>query len=180
MGAGASLDTECKRLGFKSKAEFDAYSRTLKRYILAFHALIYKDVRDIGDLSDLAQRRKETKFDVVVVGHSNHSQEITNQVKENLNSLRASKVNLLNQSVLLAGVNDDSQVLKELSQTLISLNILPYYLHLPDKVSGTSHFSVSSEKAIKILNSLRDELPGYLVPNLVQEEPGELSKTRLV
>ena len=130
--------------------------------------------------SELTTLLNETKFDVVLVVHSNHSQEITNQVKENLNSIRASKVNLLNQSVLLAGVNDDSQVLKELSQTLISLNILPYYLHLPDKVSGTSHFSVSSEKAIKILNSLRDELPGYLVPNLVQEEPGEFSKTRLV
>ena len=122
----------------------------------------------------------QTRFDVVMVVHCNHSQEISTYVIEGIEALRQSKITLLNQSVILADINDDPEILKKLSYALFSLSILPYYLHLPDKVMGTSHFSVPSDKAIRIINSLRKELPGYLVPILVQEEPGALSKTRLV
>tara|TARA_B100001029_G_C14958537_1_gene393027 strand:- start:235 stop:582 length:348 start_codon:yes stop_codon:yes gene_type:complete len=115
-----------------------------------------------------------------MVVHCNHSQEISDSVKQGIEELRLSKVTLLNQSVILAGINDNFDILKELSYALFSLSILPYYLHLPDKVMGTSHFSVPSDKAIRIINSLRKELPGYLVPTLVQEEHGASSKTRLV
>mgnify|MGYP003313993362 FL=1 len=87
---------------------------------------------------------------------------------------------MLNQSVILAGINDDTKILKELSHTLFSHGALPYYIHLPDKVAGTAHFSVKRDKAIQIIDSLKKELPGYLVPSLVQEKPGESSKTRLV
>ena len=87
---------------------------------------------------------------------------------------------MLNQSVILAGINDNFDILKELSHALFSHGALPYYLHLPDKVAGTAHFSVKANKAIQLVDSLKRELPGYLVPNLVQEEPGALSKTRLV
>ena len=122
----------------------------------------------------------QSRFDVVMVVHCNHSQEVSDKVKQGIEALRLSKITLLNQSVVLAGINDDPEILKELSYTLFSLSILPYYLHLPDKVMGTSHFSVPPERAIRIINILRKELPGYLVPTLVQEEPGALSKTRLV
>ena len=122
----------------------------------------------------------ESRFEVVIVVHCNHSQEISDNVKTAIEALRLSKITLLNQSVILAGINDEPGILKELSHTLFSLSILPYYLHLPDKVIGTSHFSVTSDKAIRVINSLRKELPGYLVPILVQEEPGASSKTRLV
>lgn len=122
----------------------------------------------------------QTRFDVVMVMHCNHSQEISDNVKRALMVLQTSSVTLLNQSVILAGINDDFKVLKELSHTLFSHGALPYYVHLPDKVAGTAHFSVKSDKAIQIIDSLKKELPGYLVPSLVQEEPGELSKTRLV
>ena len=122
----------------------------------------------------------QTRFNVVMVVHCNHRQEISEGVEEALKVLKKSTVTLLNQSVILAGINDDSEILKELSHALFSHGALPYYLHLPDKVTGTAHFSVKASKAIQIIDSLKRKLPGYLVPNLVQEEPGELSKTRLV
>ena len=130
--------------------------------------------------SELIAMLNDSRFDVAMVVHCNHSQEISENVKQGVAKLRLSKITLLNQSVILAGINDDPIILKELSYTLFSLSILPYYLHLPDKVMGTSHFSVTSDKAIKIINSLRRELPGYLIPILVQEEPGAFSKTQLV
>jgi len=122
----------------------------------------------------------QTRFNVVMVVHCNHRQEISESVEDALKVLKMSRVTLLNQSVILAGINDDSEILKELSHALFSHGALPYYLHLPDKVAGTAHFSVKANKAIQLVDSLKRELPGYLVPNLVQEEPGELSKTRLV
>ena len=130
--------------------------------------------------SELIAMLNASRFEVVIVVHCNHSQEISDNVKQAIEALRLSKITLLNQSVILAGINDEPGILKELSHTLFSLSILPYYLHLPDKVRGTSHFSVTSDKAIRVINSLRKELPGYLVPILVQEEPGASSKTRLV
>ena len=122
----------------------------------------------------------QTRFNVVMVVHCNHRQEISKSVEESLKVLKKSRVTLLNQSVILAGINDNFEILKELSHALFSHGALPYYLHLPDKVAGTAHFSVKANKAIQLVDSLKRELPGYLVPNLVQEEPGALSKTRLV
>ena len=122
----------------------------------------------------------QTRFDVVMVVHCNHSQEISNNVKKALMTIQRSSVTLLNQSVILAGINDDAKILKELSHTLFSHGALPYYIHLPDKVAGTAHFSVKTDKAKQIIDSLKKELPGYLVPSLVQEKPGESSKIRLV
>lgn len=122
----------------------------------------------------------QTRFDVVMVVHCNHSQEISENVKNALMTIQRSSVTLLNQSVILAGINDDTKILKELSHTLFSHGALPYYIHLPDKVAGTAHFSVKTDKAIQIIDSLKKELPGYLVPSLVQEKPGESSKIRLV
>ena len=84
------------------------------------------------------------------------------------------------QSVLLAGVNDNAQALIELSQKLFNHHVLPYYLHMLDKVQGAKHFYVTTDKATRLLNEVRQQLPGYLVPKLVQEHAGEKSKTAII
>jgi L-lysine 2,3-aminomutase len=81
---------------------------------------------------------------------------------------------------LLAGVNDNTETLINLSQKLFSHHVLPYYLHMLDKVQGAKHFYVKNEKAHQILNEIRQLLPGYLVPKLVKEQAGEKSKTALI
>ena len=91
--------------------------------------------------------------------------------------LKVAGVTLLNQSVLLSGVNDDVQILKRLSHQLFTAGILPYYLHLLDKVAGASHFWVDDETAKQLMRKLTRELSGYLVPRLMREEAGKASKT---
>jgi L-lysine 2,3-aminomutase len=86
---------------------------------------------------------------------------------------------LLNQSVLLKGVNDRADSLIELSHVLFRHGVLPYYLHLPDKVSGTAHFDVPEARGRRLLAAMAAELPGYLVPRLAREEAGRSSKTLL-
>ena len=83
---------------------------------------------------------------------------------------------LLNQSVLLKRVNDNSKVLALLAEKLFETGILPYYLHLLDPVKGTAHFFVSASKGVEIIKDLKKQLPGYLVPRLAQEIPGLESK----
>ena len=94
-------------------------------------------------------------------------------------ALAASGATLLNQAVLLAGVNDSATALVGLSQRLFSAGVLPYYLHVPDRVAGTSQFEVTEEQAIALVQEVRGQLPGYLVPRLVREIPGEPAKTIL-
>lgn len=113
----------------------------------------------------------------VMVLHINHANEIDDEVIAAVKKLSNAGVTLLNQSVLLHGVNDDARPLIELSERLFSIGILPYYLHLPDKVSGTAHFDVAEAIAIDIHTQMQAHLPGYLVPKLVREIPGENSKT---
>lgn len=116
---------------------------------------------------------------IVMVLHCNHANEIDSSVASALNQLQQHQVTLLNQSVLLAGVNDNAEVLVELSRKLFDSHVLPYYLHMLDKVQGAKHFYVESEKAIQLLNEVRQCLPGYLVPKLVKENAGEKSKTAI-
>ena len=78
----------------------------------------------------------------------------------------------LNQAVLLRGVNDDVDVLAELCERLVNLGVLPYYLHLPDRVRGTHHFDVSQQQGLELIAALQSRLPGYLVPRLVREVAG--------
>ncbi len=121
---------------------------------------------------------RSTRFNTVVVVHCNHPNELDDaQVKSALRSL-ANAVNfVLNQSVLLRGVNDDASTLSLLSTRLFAAGVLPYYLHLLDRVSGSAHFEITEKAARKLVKQLRHELPGYLVPKLVFEQSGELSKT---
>ena len=116
---------------------------------------------------------------IVVVVHTNHPNEIDAPVAEALGALRATGATLLNQSVLLAGVNDDAEVLEVLSQRLHAAGVLPYYLHLPDRVRGTAHFDVPEPRARTLIDALARTLPGYLVPRLVREVPGAEAKTML-
>ncbi len=118
-----------------------------------------------------------TPLQVVLVVHANHPQEIDATVAAALARLAAHRVTLLNQSVLLRGVNDDVEVLAGLSERLIDAGVLPYYLHLLDRVRGSAHFEVEHDRAVALHSALRQRLPGYLVPRLVREEAGAKSKT---
>ena len=111
-----------------------------------------------------------------VVLHCNHPAEIDDAVAAAAAQLRNAGCTLLNQAVLLRDVNDNSAVLAELSRRLFDIGVLPYYLHLPDRVAGTAHFAVCEESGKRLIQTLRDALPGYLVPRLVKEIPGEKSK----
>jgi L-lysine 2,3-aminomutase len=114
-----------------------------------------------------------------VVLHANHAQELDAEVRAACQRLQRAGVILLNQSVLLAGINDDAATLVTLSEQLFAAGVLPYYLHLPDKVTGTGHFLVNSTQAQALLQQLHACLPGYLVPKLVEEVPGAPGKTLL-
>lgn len=115
-----------------------------------------------------------------LVIHSNHANEIDQHLAEALQRTRAAGIILLNQTVLLKGVNDSLPVLSDLSERLFACGVLPYYLHLLDKVTGAQHFDVEPELALTLHQQLRDTLPGYLVPKLVRELPGAQSKTPVV
>lgn len=124
-------------------------------------------------------RKSRTGRQVIVVVHSNHANELDDSVCDSLRLLDQSATQLLNQSVLLAGVNDDADTLVDLSERLLTANVLPYYLHQLDPISGTSHFEISVEKGRELINAIRARLPGYAVPRYVQELEGEPNKTVL-
>ncbi len=122
--------------------------------------------------SELIQLLRDTRTSMSIVLHVNHPNEIAGSFVDACDALHRSGVTLLNQSVLLAGVNDEVEVLDELSQRLFDNHVLPYYLHLPDRVIGTHHFDVSQERGLALIAALRSRLPGYLVPRLVREVAG--------
>lgn len=115
----------------------------------------------------------------VVVVHANHANEFNAEVDAAHARLRDAGCTLLNQSVLLRGVNDDLDALAQLSERLFASGVLPYYLHQLDRVQGAAHFEVADTNALALLSALRERLPGYLVPRLVREIAGEKSKTPL-
>lgn len=125
----------------------------------------------------LLQLFRESPKTQVMVVHANHAQELDAAVGRSLLELRDAGVHLLNQSVLLKGVNDRLETLTALSERLIELGVLPYYLHLLDRVAGTAHFEVDSAAAASLERRLRSSLPGYLVPKFVREIAGEPAKT---
>ena len=115
----------------------------------------------------------------VVVVHANHANEIDPSVADAFARLRATGALLLNQSVLLAGVNDEVEALVQLSERLFDAGALPYYLHQLDRVAGVAHFEVEDRRARALAEALRGRLPGYLVPRLVREIPGDVGKRPL-
>ena len=113
---------------------------------------------------------------IVLVVHCNHANELNPRVYAACQSIKQHGITLLNQSVLLKGINDNVQTLTELSEKLFDYGILPYYLHLLDKATGTAHFDVSKTQALDLMQQLQNQLSGYLVPKLVQEIAGEKAK----
>jgi EF-P beta-lysylation protein EpmB len=118
-----------------------------------------------------------TSLQTVVVVHANHAREIDAAVAGALQTLKRNVDQLLNQSVLLHGVNDRADTLIALSERLFECGALPYYLHMLDPVAGAAHFAVKESFAIELMREIRAGLPGYLVPRLVREIPGEPSKS---
>lgn len=114
-----------------------------------------------------------------LVLHANHPRELTAALGDGTAALRAAGVTLFNQSVLLRGVNDGADTLCRLSERLFEQGILPYYLHLLDRVAGAAHFEVPEASAMTLLETMRARLPGYLVPRLVREVAGDPAKRPL-
>ncbi len=117
------------------------------------------------------------RLKVIMVIHANHANEIDPVAEAALSGLQQAGCQLLNQTVLLKGINDSDSALVALSERLSEVNVMPYYLHLLDKVAGAHHFDVEETRAITLMESMRKQLPGYLVPRLVREIQGEASKT---
>jgi len=118
----------------------------------------------------------ESRLTRVVVIHANHARELDDAVASAVRALASTPAMMLNQAVLLAGVNDSAAALAALSERLVEIGVAPYYLHLLDRVRGAAHFEVPESRAVELHRRLRDSLPGYAVPRLVREVPGEPAK----
>ncbi len=122
---------------------------------------------------------RETRLLTIVVVHANHPNELDGSVQKALAGFVEAGIQLLNQTVLLRGVNDDLQSLVRLSSRLLECRVMPYYLHQLDQVAGAAHFEVPLEKGLRLIDQMRTQLPGYAVPRYVREDPGAASKTVL-
>ncbi|WP_086930382.1 EF-P beta-lysylation protein EpmB [Agarilytica rhodophyticola] len=129
---------------------------------------------------ELLATLKDSGLLVSLVIHCNHPQEIDEEVAAALTALKNSGIILLNQSVVLKGVNDTSETLITLSKKLFQSGVLPYYLHLLDKVKGSSHFTVNEVDVLSLNRTLLANLPGYLVPKFVKEVPNAPSKVPII
>ena len=126
---------------------------------------------------DLLDLLTASRLQPVVVIHANHANELVADAADALRRLHA--VMLFNQSVLLRGVNDDADTLADLSERLVELGVVPYYLHQLDAVAGAAHFEVPENRGRELSEELRDRLPGYMTPRYVREIPGADAKTPL-
>ena len=124
-------------------------------------------------LTALAQSSKQT----IMVLHINHPNEISSELIQKVALLLQAGVTVLNQAVLLKGINDSAHTQIALNEALFSARIQPYYLHMFDKVQGAAHFAISDERAVNIMREVLTKQSGYMVPKLVREIGGESSKT---
>jgi len=122
---------------------------------------------------------RQTRLTPIMVVHANHPHEIAEDCEQALRTLVQSGITTLNQSVLLRGVNDVAETLIQLSERLINLGVIPYYLHQLDLVPGAAHFEVDVSVGRELVAELRRRLPGYAVPQYVREEAGAAHKTPL-
>ncbi len=127
----------------------------------------------------LLQLLANSRFNVVMVIHANHANELQHEEHAKLHQLHAAGITLLNQSVLLKGINDNADTLIRLSKRLFQCKTLPYYLHLLDHVAGAMHFDTGKQSALALKAQMEQQLPGYLVPKLVQETAGKQTKTAI-
>ncbi|MDR9436022.1 MAG: EF-P beta-lysylation protein EpmB [Thiohalophilus sp.] len=149
----------------------------LKRVRLHTRYPVILPERLTGDLLGLLSALPQQ---VILVIHANHANEIDANVRQVLVPWRQAGITLLNQAVLLRGVNDSESALAGLSEALFAAGVLPYYLHQLDPVQGAAHFAVDDSRARTLETALRNRLPGYLVPRLVREQAGAPAKTPLV
>ncbi|MDG1874419.1 MAG: EF-P beta-lysylation protein EpmB [Mariniblastus sp.] len=127
--------------------------------------------------NELVEMLVNGRLQPIVVIHSNHANELDESVALSIKRLTQAGVMLLNQTVLLRGINDQANALIQLSKRLLDLRVSPYYLHQLDPVIGASHFEVSKNTGIKLIEQMRGALPGYAVPRYVKELAGEPNKT---
>jgi EF-P beta-lysylation protein EpmB len=120
-----------------------------------------------------------TRLTPVMVVHANHPRELDAGVEAALGRLADGGIQILNQAVLLRGVNDDADTLVQLSQRLLDCRVLPYYLHQLDRVAGAAHFETPIEEGQRLIDQLTARLPGYAVPRYVREVPGAPAKLRI-
>lgn len=125
---------------------------------------------------ELVEMLRNFPLPVTTVLHINHPNELDESVATALQQLRLSNTHILNQAVLLKGINDSPEILKELCERGFDMGILPYYVHQLDRVHGSAHFQVSAQRALELEKQLREQLPGYLLPKFVTEIAGEESK----
>lgn len=157
-------------------------------------------VRKIADIHHIRRLRIHTRLPVVipqrilqsdlswlrhfdnpvVVLHVNHAQEIGDDLRQAVGTLRQAGATTFNQAVLLNGINDDLETQLALHRGCFDAGILPYYLHLPDSVRGTTHFQIDETRGRELMAQLQARLSGYMLPSLVVEQPGKPAKTRLV
>ncbi len=123
---------------------------------------------------------KNSRLRIVVVIHSNHAAELDDFTCSKLLQLSEHHITVLNQAVLLKGVNDSAEILNNLSLRLFEARVMPYYLHVLDKVKGAQHFDLRSSEIDHIYTDVLASLPGYLVPKLVREIAGEKIKHRFL
>ncbi len=118
-------------------------------------------------------------LDIVLVLHSNHGNEINQEIAAKVTQLKQAGVTVLNQGVLLKGVNDSVKAQVDLSERLFAAGILPYYMFTFDPIEGGAHFDISVTEAQKLMGQVAEILPGYLMPRLAKEIPGQPAKTVL-
>ncbi|WP_447926259.1 EF-P beta-lysylation protein EpmB [Vreelandella sp. EE27] len=174
LSGGDPLAASDRQLAWLA-AELDAIPHLKRLRIHTRLPVVIPDRVDDALLGWLGQ----TRLQKVVVLHINHANEIDQAVIDACRRLKQAGVTLLNQSVLLRSVNDSVEALATLSERLFEAGILPYYLHVLDPVQGAAHFDVPDHEARGLVDALRHHLPGFLMPRLVREIPGEASKTPL-
>jgi L-lysine 2,3-aminomutase len=121
---------------------------------------------------ELLSRLQSSRLHTVLVIHSNHPNELDKNTIRVLQRCRESGMFLLNQTVLLKGINNNPDCLAALSHRLLEAGVLPYYLHLMDRVQGAAHFDLDESAALSIYQQLMARLSGYLLPRLVREQAG--------
>lgn len=129
---------------------------------------------------ELVDVLRNSALSIVVVLRCPHYHEISGRLSAELEKLAENGVTLLYKSEFFKDINDISRILAELSKTLLAVRVLPYYLPLPDKVAGSSHYAVSSAQAMAVVEEMQTELPGYLAPKLVMEEPSSAFQTQFL
>ena len=127
----------------------------------------------------LLQLLRASRLTPIMIVHANHANELVNDAADSLRNLVRAGITVLNQTVLMRGINDSVETQAALCERLVDLGVIPYYLHQLDRVLGTAHFEVDESVGIAIISALRDRLPGYAVPTYVREIPGRAAKTVL-